>query len=81
MTLTDAQTCATTALTQLNGHSQRCASPFCKVAVVNAPRGKHGRYCSSRCRMDGYVIRRAKEMMDQVGVIEFVDILGRCEEK
>jgi hypothetical protein len=43
-----------------------------------SPQGKHGRYCSDRCRMDGYVLRRAKQMIDEVGVIEFFDRVSRC---
>ena len=64
--------CARTALTQLNGDSQRCANPFCKAPVnIKSPRGKHGRYCSAPCRMDGYALRRAKELLAKVGIIRF----------
>ena len=56
--------CVTTALTQLNGHSQRCANPFCKAPFnIKSPRGKHGRYCSDHCRMDGYALKRAKALL------------------
>jgi len=65
------------ALTQLNGHSLRCANPFCAVERAIKARGKHGRYCSSRCRLDGYVLRRAREMLDRVGIVEFNQILQR----
>ena len=61
-----------TALTQLNGDSQRCANPFCKAPVnIKSPRGKHGRYCSDHCRMDGYALKRAKALLNRVGVIRF----------
>jgi hypothetical protein len=34
--------------------------------------GKHGKkFCTDRCRMDGYVLRRAKAMIQEVGIIEF----------
>jgi hypothetical protein len=45
------------------------------VNAVQSPRGKHGRYCCDRCRMDGYVLRRAKAMIDEVGIVEFNAIL------
>jgi hypothetical protein len=38
-------------------------------------RGKHGRYCSDACRMDGYALRRAKALLNRVGVIEFQRLL------
>jgi hypothetical protein len=73
--------CATTALTQLNGHYQRCANLFCKHSgvFVMSSRGKHGRYCCPQCRMDGYVLRRAKQMLREVGIIEFNDRLMDIE--
>ena len=65
-------------LTQLNRHSQPCGNPFCEVVVeIKSPKGKHGRYCSDRCRLDGYVLRRAKAMLDHVGIVEFNRILNR----
>jgi hypothetical protein len=78
MTRTEATTFDSNALTQSFRHSQRCANPFCHGAmVVKSPRGKHGRYCSDRCRMDGYVLRRAKAMLDEVGIVEFNEILQK----
>ena len=41
---------------------------------------KHGRYCSDKCRMNGYALRRAKALLDLVGVIEFyrlLDLFGK----
>jgi hypothetical protein len=79
MSSAEAQTCASTALTQLNGHSQRCANPFCDTAVeIKSPRGKHGRYCSTECRMDGYALRRAKALLDKVGVVRFHTLLDEA---
>jgi hypothetical protein len=34
------------------------------------PRGKHGRYCSPRCRMDGYAVRRVKALLNKVGIVQ-----------
>ena len=86
MARTDTTSFDSTALTQLKRvfhgdaarplteHSQQCANPFCKGLVeIKSPRGKHGRYCSDRCRMDGYVLRRAKAMLDEVGIVELFD--------
>jgi hypothetical protein len=76
MTRTEPISFNSNALTQSFGHSQPCANPFCHGGmVVKSPRAKHGRYCSDRCRMDGYVLRRAKAMMNEVGIVEFNRIL------
>ena len=70
----DATTCARTALTQLNG--QRCGNPFCAGPLnIKSPRGKHGRYCSAPCRMDGYALKRAKALLAKVGVIRFHELM------
>ena len=54
----------------VNRLSQSCANPFCKAPVkIKSPRGKHGRFCSPRCRMDGYALRRVKaihELLDKL---------------
>lgn len=50
-----------------------CASPICDRAVV--PNGRGKKFCSDRCRLDGYVIRRAKTMIVQLGVSRFTDLL------
>lgn len=44
-----------------------------------SPQGKHGRFCSDRCRMDGYVLRRAKAMIAEVGIIQFNEMLESFE--
>ena len=75
---TDARSCARTALTESQGDSRTCANPFCNAPMgALSPQGKHGRYCSDRCRTDGHVLRRAKAMIRQVGIIEFNEILKR----
>jgi hypothetical protein len=35
--------------------------------------------CSDRCRMDRYVLRRARAMMDDVGIVEFNAILQETD--
>ncbi len=57
----------------------KCASPFCDGVAKRSPKGKHGRYCSPHCRMDGFVLRRAKKLMDRVGVVAFVARLDAIE--
>ena len=71
--------CARTALTQLNGDSQPCANPFCQAPVeIKSPRGKHGRYCSDRCRLDGYALRRVKALLVKVGLVRFHTLLDKA---
>jgi hypothetical protein len=62
-------------LTENGAHSERCLNPFCKVEM-QAKSGK--KYCCDHCRMDGYVLRRAKAMMDEVGLIEFHERVDRA---
>jgi hypothetical protein len=83
LTHADPAECATTALTQLNGHAQRCTNPFCRAPVnIKSTRGKHGRYCSDHCRMDGYALKRAKALLlRKVAIIRFhelMDELGKA---
>jgi hypothetical protein len=55
--------------------SERCANrPFCRSPVISRP-GK--KYCSDRCRLDGYVLRRARAMLEEVGIVELNAILQR----
>jgi hypothetical protein len=49
-----------------------CGNPFCNL-LMTVKSGK--RFCSDRCWMDGYVLRRTKEMIDRVGIIKFNSIL------
>ena len=69
---TDAQSFANKPLTAECGYSECCGNPFCK-APMDARHGK--RFCSDRCRMDGYVLRCARAMLDEVGDVEFNAIL------
>ena len=66
------------ALTEFQGHSERCSNPFCDAPM--AAKNKHAavkKFCSNRCRLDGYVLRRAKAMLDEAGIVEFNAILQR----
>jgi hypothetical protein len=55
-----------------------CRNPLCNVKLVgNRGRGTQRQFCCDRCRMDGYVLRRAKAMVDAIGIVEFNAILQR----
>jgi hypothetical protein len=74
----DAQSCASEALTEFQGHPERCSNPFCDAPMP--AKNKHAPVklvCSDRCRMDRYVLRRARAMLDEVGAVEFNAILQR----
>jgi hypothetical protein len=34
-------------------------------------------FCCDRCRMEGYVLRRAKAMVDEIGIVEFNAIFAK----
>jgi hypothetical protein len=61
-------------LTEKHDSSERCLNPFCESSVISR-KGK--KYCCDRCRMDGYVLRRARAMIDEIGIVEFNAILQR----
>lgn len=74
----DAQSCVSESLTESSGDSQRCSNPFCNAPM--AAKSKHAPVklaCSDRCRMDRYVLRRARAMMEEVGIVELNAILQR----
>jgi hypothetical protein len=74
----DPQSCVNEPLTEFQGHPERCSNPFCDSPM--AAKNKHAPVklvCSNRCRMDRYVLRRAKAMLDEVGIVEFNAILQR----
>jgi hypothetical protein len=60
-------------LTAKQDSSERCLNPFCESVI--SKKGK--KYCCDRCRMDGYVLRRARAMLDEVGIVELNAILQR----
>lgn len=78
MSSTEPRTCARTALTHIQNDSGRYANPFCDKQRETKPRGKHGRYCCDQCRMDGYALRRAKALLDKVGIVRFHELLGQA---
>jgi len=50
------------------------------VMLQMVAKNKHGPAklsCSNRCRLDRYVLRRAKAMLDEVGIVELNAILQR----
>lgn len=73
MTSTDREQGLESALTLRETRFYRCANPFCNRAVI--ARAKHGRYCSPKCRLDGYILRRVKAIVDKVGVERFISLL------
>jgi hypothetical protein len=76
----DFQTCVSEPLTEFQGHPQRCSNPFCDAPM--AAKNKHAPVklaCSDRCRMDRYVLCRAKAMVDDVGIVEFNAILQETD--
>ena len=76
MDTNNSQSSLETALTQSDGHSRGCANPFCNVSMGEiSPQGKHGRYCSDRCRLEVYALRVTKAMLEKVGIIEFHRLL------
>ena len=40
-----------------------------------SPQGKHRRYCCDRCRLDAYALRRARAMLNKVGLVRFYVLL------
>jgi hypothetical protein len=81
MTSTDPVSCVSQSLTTSNRHSGRCQNPFCLVSIEPLEDGwrrTERRYCSNPCRMDGYVLRRAKAMLAEVGIVQFHKLLDRA---
>ena len=68
--------CAIEPLTATSEDSQRCGNPFCAEAItIKSQRGKL--YCCDHCRMDGYALKRAKALLNRVGVIRFHELMDR----
>lgn len=67
--------CVKQSLTTSSGHSERCQNPFCNVPIDPLPNGDWRRtprkFCSSRCKIDAFALRRVKRMIDRVGIAEF----------
>jgi len=67
-TSTEPEKPAVLPLTDNGGQSERCLNPFCQ-AEVKGRKGK--KFCCDRCRLDGYVLRRAWQMISSVGLVKF----------
>ena len=74
-TQADHTECARTALTHIKTVLTRCGNPFCDRQREIKPRGKHGRYCSAPCRMDGHALKRAKALLNRVGITRFHELM------
>ena len=72
--------CGIQPLTEFQGHSQRCSNPFYDAPM--AAKNKHAQVklaCSDRCRMARYVLRRARAMVNKIGIEAFNAILKNGE--
>jgi hypothetical protein len=49
-----------------------CENPLCGNQAK-----RKGRFCSSRCRLDVWAIKRAAVLLDRVGVVEAFQILSK----
>ena len=74
------QSCVVQSLTTSSGHSGKCGNPFCNSIIEPLPEGYRRtarRYCSNRCKIDGYALRRAKALLNKVGITRFHELLDR----
>lgn len=73
--------CPSVVVTTSGGHSH-CAKPFCKAVIepLNGGRWRRTkrRYCSDECKLDHRALRRVKDLLDKVGIIEFHELLDRA---
>ena len=63
-------------LTTSSGQSDACQNPFCKSVIEPLPDGwrrTKRRYCSNRCKLDGYALRRAKALLATWASSSFTD--------
>ena len=68
-------------LTTSSEHSGACRKPFCKSVIEPLPDGwrrTKRRYCSNRCKLDGYALRRAKALLNKVGIVRFHELLDQA---
>jgi len=75
------QSCVLQSLTTSSGHSDACQNPFCKSVIEPLPDGwrrTKRRYCSNRCKLDGYALRRAKALLNKVGIVRFHELLDQA---
>ena len=74
------RSCAIKSLTSSSGQSDTCQNPFCKSIIEALPdrwRRTKRRYCSNRCKLDGYALRRAEALLNRVGIVRFHDLLDQ----
>jgi len=75
------QSCVIQSLTTSSGHSDACQNPFCKSIIEALPDGwrrTKRRYCSNRCKLDGYALRRVKALLNKVGIVRFHTLLDQA---
>ena len=68
------RSCVVQPLTTNSGQSDARQNPFRKSVIEPLPDGwrrTKRRYCSNRCKLDGYALRRARALLNKVGSIEF----------
>jgi hypothetical protein len=70
----DAQSCASQRLTANLDSSERCANPFRDRGSMCFKQGK--KFCCDRCRMDGYVLRRARAAESRVDAYGVMVAIG-----
>jgi hypothetical protein len=46
-----------------------------KTFTIKSNRGKHGQYCSARCRLDAYAIRRAAKLLSVLPIARQMGVL------
>lgn len=72
------RTFARTALTHVQNDSGRCTNPLYDKQRKIKPPGRHGRYCSPPCRMDGVTRYDAKALLNKVGIVRFHELLDQA---
>jgi hypothetical protein len=77
MSQADTTSFVSEALMEFQGHPERCSNPFCDAPMTKNKHASVKLFCCDRCRMDGYVLRRARAMLDEVGIVEFNAMLQR----
>ena len=69
-------------LTTSSGQSDTCQNPFCKSVIEPLPDGYRRtarRYCSDRCKLDGYALTTGQGVAQQkLAIIEFHRLLDRA---
>ena len=73
--------CVSQSLTTSSEQSYACGNPFCKAIIEPLPEGYRRtarRYCSDRCKLDCYALRRVAAIISQVGLVRFYDRLDQA---